>query len=105
MGDDYIHSENQLEQALSLNKILIEALNQERADRRVTRRVSIICACVCVASLLLFAGVLGVLAAGINIETTTTTEESTVEQDTGGGSGDAVYQAGEGANYYAGGEP
>lgn len=79
MGNSYEKSENQLEQALALNKILMEALNQDRADRRRTRRMSIICAAVCLAALLLFAGVLGVLAAGINIETSTTTatEETT----------------------------
>lgn len=79
MGNSYEKSENQLEQALALNKILMEALNQDRADRRMTRRVSIVCAAVCVVSLLLFAGVLGVLASGIYIETstTTTTEETT----------------------------
>lgn len=77
--DDYINSETQLEQALAMNRLLLASLEQERSDRRRTRRVSIVCATVCVVSLLLFAGVLGVLASGIYIETstTTTTEETT----------------------------
>lgn len=79
MGNSYQNSESQLDQALALNRILMAALDQDRADRRVTRRVSLICAAVCVVTLLLFAGVLGVLASGIQIDasTTTTTEETT----------------------------
>lgn len=83
MENEYMQSETQLEQAMALNKILLETLEADRKDRRKTRRISIICAAVCMVSLLLFAAVLGVLAAGIQIETTTstTTETQTVEGD------------------------
>lgn len=83
----YEQIENQLEQALAMNKILLDALDRDRTDRRQTRRVSIICASVCVVALLLFAGVLGVLASGIQIETTTT---ETTETTTQTGEGDFV---------------
>ena len=101
MENEYMQSETQLEQAMALNQILLETLEADRKDRRKTRRISIICAAVCMVSLLLFAAVLGVLAAGIQIETAT--EESTVTQETSG-EGDAVYQAGDGSHYYAGGD-
>lgn len=80
---DYEQSENQLQQALAMNQMLLDTLEKEREDRRKTRKISIICACVCVVSLLLFAGVLGVLASGIQIERTSTetTQTQTVEGD------------------------
>lgn len=78
---DYEHSETQLQQTLAANKILMEALNQDRKDRRITRRVSIICASICVVVLLLFAGVMGILAAGVTIETTTEETTQSVEGD------------------------
>lgn len=96
----YEQSENQLDQALGMNEMLLSALEADRADRKKTRRVSIVCATVCAVSVLLFACILGVLAAGVTIETTTTTD--TVAQETTG-DGDAVYQAGDGSHYYADG--
>lgn len=90
-----------LEESRALNEMLLNALEQDRKDRQKTRRVSVICATICLVAMLLFAAVLGVVASGVEITTTTTTE--TVTQDTGYGSGDAVYQAGDGAQFYAGG--
>lgn len=88
-----------LDESRALNKMLIDALDQERADRRKTRRVSMICATICLVAILLFAGLVGVVASGVEITRTT----ETITQDTGEGSGDAVYQAGENARFYAGG--
>ena len=54
--------------------MLLDALAEDREDRRKTRRLNVICATICAVSLLLFAGVLGVLASGVQIETTTETQ-------------------------------
>lgn len=97
MGSDYEHSETQLEQAMALNRMLLDALDQDRKDRRKTRRINLICATVCLVSLLGFVAIIGAVASGIVIETTTT--ETTVTQDTGEGNGNNVYQAGEYATY------
>lgn len=62
--------------------MLLDALEADREDRRKTRRLNVICATICAVSLLLFAGVLGVLASGVQIETTTTEETTqSVEGD------------------------
>lgn len=98
MENEYMQSETQLEQAMALNRILLETLESDRKDRRKTRRISIICAAVCMVSLLLFAAVLGVLAAGVQIETTTTTETQTVEGDS------ATINNGQWEQNYGGGE-
>lgn len=74
-----------LEESRALNKMLIDALDQERADRRKTRRVSMICATICLVAILLFAGLVGVVASGIEITQTTTTETTTQT-----GEGDSV---------------
>lgn len=95
-----------LDESRALNKMLIDALDQERADRRKTRRVSMICTTICLVAILLFAGLVGVVASGVEITRTTDTitrTTDTITQDTGEGSGDAVYQAGENARFYAGG--
>lgn len=97
MGNEYEQSETQLEQALALNKLFIDMLEKERQDRKRTRRVSIICTSICVVCMLIFAGVLAALSAGVVVETTTT--ETTITQDTGEGDGNNVYQAGEYATY------
>lgn len=83
MENEYLQSENQLEQALALNKILLDTLDADRKERRKTRKISIICAVVCLVSLFIFTAVLGILASGIQIETTTTTttETQSVEGD------------------------
>lgn len=60
---------------------MIEALERDLVDRKKTRRVSIICATICLVSVLLFAGILGVLASGIQIERTTEETTQTVEGD------------------------
>lgn len=94
--EEYLNSETQLQQALALNKVLLDTLEKDRKDRRATRKVSIICATVCLVCVMAFIGVIVALASGIVIETTTT--ESTITQDTEG-SGNNVYQAGEHATY------
>ena len=55
MENEYMQSENQLEQSMALNKILLDTLDADRKDRRKTRIISIICAAVCIVSFLLFA--------------------------------------------------
>lgn len=97
MGSEYQNSETQLEQALALNKLFIDMLEKEQQDRKKTRRISIICASICLICLLIFSGVLVALSAGVVIETTTT--ETTITQDSGEGDGNNVYQAGEYATY------
>lgn len=69
--------ERKLEGSEAAFAAILAAIEADKADRRKTRRISIVCAAVCVAALILFAGVLGVLAAGV--------------------------QAGDGAQYYADG--
>ena len=60
---------------------MLEALENDLNDRKKTRRVTIICATICLVSVLLFAGILGVLASGIQIERTTEETTQTVEGD------------------------
>lgn len=80
-------------------KMIIDALDRDRDERRKVKKLCIICASLCIIALLSFCSILAVLASGINIETTNT--ESTVTQETSG-EGDAVYQAGDGSSFYAG---
>lgn len=101
MGNDYEHSETQLEQALAMNRLLIDTLNKDRQERRKTRKISIICASICLVSVVLLVGVIVALASGVTVETVTT--ETTVTQDTGEGSGNNVFQAGEYSSYSEGG--
>lgn len=70
------------------------AANAKR-DRRWTMVLFLIALIACLAT----GAFLAVLASGIQIKTTTTT----VEQSTADG-GDAVYQSGENAQFFAGGE-
>lgn len=81
-------------------KLLSDAMETERKERRKTRRLCVVCASLCVVALLLFGGLFAVLAAGVQVDTTTTTEETHVTQETSG-EGDAVYQAGDDAKFYA----
>lgn len=55
----------------------VERLEKDAKDRQKTRKVMIICATVYAVCTILMAGILGVLAAGVTIETTT--EETTTE--------------------------
>lgn len=83
-------------------QLILDALERDRAERRKTRRICVVCASLCVVGLLLFGGLFAVLAAGIQVDTTTTTEETHVTQETSG-EGDAVFQAGDDAKFYADG--
>lgn len=76
----------------------LEAAEKAHKDRRITMIFCIIA----VIAFTLTSIVFGVLASGIQIDAQTTT--TTVEQDTGEGGGDAVYQSGENAHFYAGGD-
>lgn len=58
----------------------IERLEKDAKDRQKTRKIMIICATVYAVCTILMACILGVLAAGVEI--TTTTETQTVEGDT-----------------------
>ena len=97
--------------AWAVTRILIDMrrLDQEAAERaekaaeqtRKDRRITLILCMAALIACLITGGVFGLLASGIQIETTTTT--TTVEQDTGEGGGDAVYQSGEYARFYASG--
>lgn len=73
-----------LEESRALNEMLLDALEQDRRDRQKTRRVSVVCATICLVAMLLFAAVLGIVASGVEITTTT----ETITQDTGEGYGD-----------------
>ena len=57
-------------------QLILDALEKDRAERRKTRRLCVICSAVCVVALLLFGGLFAVLAAGVTI----TTDESTKEE-------------------------
>lgn len=96
--------EASLEESRAMNRMLADYLKNDREDRHKTRRIGIICATICVVAIVVLGGILGVLASGISIETTTETTSETITQDTGEGGGDNVFQAGEGAQYFAGGE-
>lgn len=100
-----MNDNERIESLVSACNLLSDAMQAEREERRKTRRIAVICSCVCVVFALLCVGSLAVLAAGIQIETakTETTEETTVTQETSG-EGDAVYQAGDGAKFYADGK-
>ncbi len=73
----------------------VEAAKTAKKDRKV----AMICATVCVVAVLFFVGIIGIMAAGVEI-----TRTETITQDTGTGTGNNVYQAGESAAYYQGGE-
>lgn len=85
-------------------QVLLDALEEDKKDRQKTRRACVICAAVCAVSMMALVGLLELFAAGLQIENTTTTETTTVTQDTGEGTGNNVYQAGESATYNEDGE-
>ncbi len=97
------------EDAWTVTRILLDMrkMDRENADRaekaaeraHKDRRFTLILCVVALIACLVTGGIFGLLASGIQIETTTTT--TTVEQDTGEGGGDAVYQSGEHAQFYA----
>lgn len=60
---------------------MLEALEKDLADRKKTRRITVVCATICLVSVLLFAGILGVLASGVQIEHTAEETTQTVEGD------------------------
>ena len=64
-------------------QVLLDALAEDKKDRQKTRRVCVICAAVCAVSMMVLVGLMGLFAAGLQIEntTTTTTTEQTVEGD------------------------
>lgn len=75
----------------------LEAAESAQKSKRITMILCAVAVIACLAT-----GVfLGVLASGVQIDTTTTTE--TITQDTGEGSGNNVSQAGENATYEQGG--
>ena len=81
-------------------KIILNAIEQDRKDRRSMRRLIIICATICLICVMAIGGLFIAFASGLEI--TTTTENTSVTQDTGVGDGNNVYQAGEYAEYTEG---
>lgn len=73
------------------------------ATAKMKRTVAILVV-IALALCLVTVSVFAVLASGIQIEhtTTTTTTTETITQDTGEGSGNNIYQAGEGSQYIEG---
>lgn len=86
-----------MDESRAINKILLDAMEADRNERRKSRRTSKICATVCVVAFLLTAVLLGILASGVTIETSTTKESIT--QDSGEGSGNNVYLSGNDSTY------
>lgn len=86
-------TEQALQESVALNKIALDLLNQKKKEH--LRLWIVILALILV----------NLIEVGIFIwyesqmEVTETTETTTVEQDTGEGNGNNVYQAGEHANY------
>ena len=88
-----------MEKILAMNEALVDAIAIDRADRKKTKRFAVICAALCFVFMMISICVLGVLASGITIETTT---EETVTTQTGEGdsvqfnnvSGDQTIQEG-----------
>lgn len=86
-----------LEESRAINQLLLDAMEEDRKERRKDRRTSKVCATICVVAFLLTAVLLGVLASGVTIETSTTKESIT--QDSGEGSGNNVYLSGNDSTY------
>lgn len=59
--------QSSIEESRAINKMLMDAIKQDKQDRKKTRRISVICATISLVSLLLFAGILAVFASGIQI--------------------------------------
>ena len=72
-----------LDESRAINKILLDAMEADRKERRKDRRTSKVCATICVVAFLLTAVLLGVLASGVTIETSTTKESITPEKEAG----------------------
>lgn len=79
--------------ATPTERLIEDAQEQHRRDREKTKRTFIICTTICV----LFAMFMFLIS---GIEVTTTKEESRIVQETSG-EGDAVFQSGENARFYA----
>ena len=84
-----------LEQSIALNKITMKLIHDRAAD---CKRLWIALVISILVNLALVGGFLGYESQWGY----TTTETTTVTQDTGGGTGNSVYQAGENATYHQG---
>ena len=88
-----------MEKIIAMNEALVDAIAIDRQDRKKTKRFSVVCAVLCFLFMMTSICVLGVLAAGVTIETTT---EETVTTQTAEGdsvqfnnvSGDQTIQEG-----------
>lgn len=89
-------SEDALDQSIALNRIVMTMLESKRREDAWLRILLIISLLVNVVISCIF------IAYESQFTTTTTTEEITIEQDTGEGSGNNVYQGGEYAQYIQG---
>lgn len=75
------------EESRHLNKLFIAAFEADRKDRKKNKNTAVVCATICVVAVLLLVALLGVLASGVQIETTT---KETSETTTQSGEGDSV---------------
>lgn len=89
-------SEDALDQSIALNRIVMTMLESKRREDIWLRILLIISLLVNVVISCIF------IAYESQFTTTTTTEEVIIEQDTGEGSGNNVYQGGEYAQYIQG---
>lgn len=89
-------SEDALDQSIALNRIVMAMLESKRREDTWLRILLIISLLVNVVISCIF------ITYESQFITTTTTEEITIEQDTGEGSGNNVYQGGEYAQYIQG---
>ena len=89
-------SDDALDQSIALNRIVMTMLESKRREDTWLRILLIISLLVNVVISCIF------IAYESQFTTTTTTEEITIEQDTGEGSGNNVYQGGEYAQYIQG---
>ena len=88
--------EDALDQSVALNKIAMEMLKSKRREDFWLRIILLVSLCVNLLIVGLF------LLYESQFTTTETTVTTTVEQDTGEGEGNNVYQAGENAQYIQG---
>lgn len=70
-------AENDREREDAAFKMIIDALDRDRDERRKVKKLCIICASLCIIALLSFGSILAVLASGIQIDQSTVTEETT----------------------------
>lgn len=89
-------SEDALDQSIALNRIVMTMLESKRREDTWLRILLIISLLVNVVISCIF------ITYESQFTTTTTTEEITIQQDTGEGSGNNVYQGGEYAQYIQG---